>query len=67
MLINFDEKEIVKGIIQSFISVKDIDVIDIEDNIRVDVENWLAEYGLYSKIVDEVIKEFNKMNIEVLY
>lgn len=67
MLINFDEKEIVKGIVQSFISVEDIDVIDIEDNIRVDVENWLAEYGLYSKIVDEVIKEFNKMNIEVLY
>lgn len=66
MLIDFDEKEIIKGIVQGFISVEDIDIIDIEDNIRVDVENWLAEYGLYSKIVDEVIKEFNEMNIEIL-
>lgn len=67
MLIDFDEKEIVKGIVKSFIPVENIDINDIEDNIRVDVENWLAEYGLYSKIVNEVIKEFNKMNIEVLY
>lgn len=67
MLINLDEKEIIKGIIKSFIPVADIDINDIEDNVRVDVENWLAEYGLYSKIVNEVIKEFNEMNIEVLY
>lgn len=67
MLIDFDEKEIVKGIVKSFIPVENIDINDIEDNIRVDVENWLAEYGLYSKIVNEVIKEFNEMNIEVLY
>ena len=67
MLINFNEEEIIQGIIKEFIPVADIDIIDINECVIEDVEEWLANYGLYSEITDEIIKRFKEMNIEVLY
>ena len=55
MLINIDEEEIIQGIIKEFIPVSDIDIIDINESVVEDVEEWLANYGLYSEITEEII------------
>ena len=67
MLINFNEEEIIQGIIREFILVEDIDIIDVNACVIEDVEAWLANYGLYSEIMDEIIKRFEEMNIKVNY
>lgn len=67
MLINFDEEEIIKGIVKEYIPVADIWIEDIHDSVVEDVEDWLANYGLYTEIVDEIVKRFEKMNIKVDY
>lgn len=66
MLINFDEEEIIKGIIKSYMSVKDIWIEDLHDDVVIDIEDWLANYGLYTEIVDEIVKRFKEMGIEIL-
>lgn len=65
MLINFDEEEIIKGIVKEYIPVADIWIEDIHESVVEDVENWLANYGLYTEIVDEIVKRLNDMNIKV--
>ena len=67
MLINFDEEEIIKGIVKEYTTVADIRIEDIHDTVVEDVEDWLANYGLYTEIVDEIIKRFDEMNIKVDY
>lgn len=67
MLINFDEEEIIKGIVKEYITVADIWIEDIHDSVVEDVEDWLANYGLYTEIVDEIVKRFDEMNIKVDY
>lgn len=67
MLINFNEEEIIKGIIKEYISVTDIWIEDIHDSVVEDVENWLANYGLYTEIVEEIVKRLEEMNIKVDY
>lgn len=66
MLINFDEEEIIKATIKSYMPVEDIWIEDLYDNVVVDIENWLANYGLYTEIVDEIVKRFKEMGIEIL-
>ena len=67
MLINFNEEEIIKGIVKEDITVADIWIEDIHDSVVEDVEDWLANYGLYTEIVDEIVKRFDEMNIKVDY
>lgn len=65
MLIDIDVEEIIKGTIQSYMPVEDIWIEELRNNVIVDIENWLADYGLYTKIVDEIVKRFKEMGVEV--
>lgn len=65
MLIDIDIEEIIKGTIQSYMPVEDIWIEELRDNVIVDIENWLADYGLYTKIVDEIVKRFREMGVEI--
>lgn len=65
MLINLDEEEIINGIIQAYMPVEDIWIEELHDNVIVDVENWLANYGLYTEIVDKIVKRFREMGVEI--
>ena len=67
MIIDLNEEAIIKWIIKAYIPVTDIWVEDIEDNVRCEVENWLAEYGVYNEIVDKIVERLKDMNIEVEY
>ena len=67
MLINFDEEEIIKGIVKENIPIADIWIEDIHDSVVEDVEDWLANYGLYTEIVEEIVKRLEEMNIKVLH
>lgn len=66
MLISFDEKKIIKDIVKENVPIKNVYLEDIVEAVYEDVENWLENYGLYSEMVDEIVKILEEdMGVEI--
>lgn len=67
MLINFDDEEIIKGIVKEMATTEDVYLEDIIEAVYEDVENWFENYGLHTDMTDEIVKRLKEdMNIEVI-
>lgn len=67
MLINFDNEEIIKGIVKEMSTTKDVYLEDIIEAVYEDVESWFENYGLHTDITNEIVKRLKEdMNIEII-
>lgn len=66
MLINFDEEKFINASVKEHMTVEKIYLEDIIDGVYEDLEEWFANYGLSTDLVQGIVKKLKEQNIEVI-
>lgn len=66
MLINFDEEKFMNAIVKDFMTVKDIYIDDIYEAILEDLNEWFANYGLTTDLLDSIVEKIEEKNVKVI-
>ena len=66
MIISFDEEKFINGIVKEMLTVEDIYLDDISEAVFEDLEDWFANYGLHTELMEEIVKRIEDMNIEII-
>lgn len=66
MLINFDEEKFINASVKEHMTVEKIYLEDIIDGVHEDLEEWFANYGLPTDLVQGIVKKLKEQNIEVI-
>ena len=66
MLINFDEEKFINASVKEHMTVEKIYLEDIIDGVYEDLEEWFANYGLPTDLVESIVEELKKQNIKVI-
>ena len=66
MLINFDKEKFINASVKEHMTVEKIYLEDIIDGVYEDLEEWFANYGLPTDLVESIVEELKKQNIKVI-
>lgn len=66
MLINFDEEKFINASVKEHMTVEKIYLEDIIDGVYEDLEEWFANYGLSTDLVQGIVEKLKEQNIEVI-
>lgn len=66
MLINFDEEKFINASVKEHMTVEKIYLEDIIDAVYEDLEEWFANYGLSTDLVQGIVEKLKEQNIEVI-
>jgi len=66
MLINFDEEKFMNAIVKDLMTVEDIYIDDIYEAILEDLDEWFANYGLTTDLLDGIVEKIEEKNVKVI-
>ena len=69
MLINFDEKKFINASVKEIkehMTVEKVYLEDIIDGVYEDLEEWFANYGLSTDLVQGIVEKLKEQNIEII-